>query len=300
LDGTVHLWKLRPQPTEFETANRSTRDDRRDLFANQTHSLINVCECEVQISCRLPDVVTCVSVSPKGTFLAVGTRRGSVSLYSLRTFRFLNEFDCRNRQGRHSEGEKVSSIEWLPVMSAGDSGGPQSDFICVTTNDSRIRIIPIVDPSKTLKMKGHVNEKLMLQALIDPSGRYILSPSEDNHIYIWDIWETCRKGAFSNSEMSPQYPGSQFNLMWIPPLHGDVHKRPTGIPCAKFRVVGSHQDVIATLVDSAIDCRLFQGCEIETAAKSSGDPEAPNSAAVIFSGTKSGEVQIHVCILADS
>jgi len=58
--------------------------------------------------------------------------------------------------------------------------------ILITTNDSRLRLINIDDGKLKFKYKGHKNENLQIQAHPSHDDNFILSPSEDGLVYIWN------------------------------------------------------------------------------------------------------------------
>ncbi|SIO73506.1 hypothetical protein BmR1_04g05020 [Babesia microti strain RI] len=74
--------------------------------------------------------LTCLSLSPTGSYFAIGGDTGMVSLYSIdREINLLNQFACRNRRGKYSGGTPVSGIEW----------SEDGNHLCATTLDNRIR-----------------------------------------------------------------------------------------------------------------------------------------------------------------
>eukprot|EP00914_Ancora_sagittata_P034383 GHVO01069438.1.p1 GENE.GHVO01069438.1~~GHVO01069438.1.p1 ORF type:complete len:423 (-),score=58.93 GHVO01069438.1:71-1306(-) len=152
LDATIQVWKLRQ------------RADDSNMTADMVEFL------------RVSDLLTALSVSPNGRLLVVGLRFGRVAFYDAMTLRFRCEVDCRNRRGKHSGGKKVTGLHW----------SADSTRLCVTTNDSRIRLIHLSDFSASLKFKGHVNERLMLQSDLSPDEQHVICASETNSVCLWD------------------------------------------------------------------------------------------------------------------
>lgn len=73
--------------------------------------------------------------------MAVGLRFGRVAFYEARTLRFRAEVECRNRKGQYANGRKVTGLVWTKDCQS----------ICVSTSDSRIRVIALsVRISETL------------------------------------------------------------------------------------------------------------------------------------------------------
>ncbi|PRD27074.1 UNVERIFIED_CONTAM: WD repeat-containing protein 44 [Trichonephila clavipes] len=57
--------------------------------------------------------------------------------------------------------------------------------ILVTSNDSRIRLYDLRDLCLTCKYKGYVNLSSQIKASLSHDGKYILSGSENQFIYLW-------------------------------------------------------------------------------------------------------------------
>eukprot|EP00917_Polyrhabdina_sp_WS-2016_P012658 GHVP01027791.1.p1 GENE.GHVP01027791.1~~GHVP01027791.1.p1 ORF type:complete len:569 (+),score=95.07 GHVP01027791.1:135-1841(+) len=125
---------------------------------------------------QVADLVTALAVSPNGKTLAIGNRSGRLSLFDGLTLKFRLEIDCRNKRGRNSRGRKITGIVW----------SSDSRRICVSTNDSRIRLIDLNNVSTFTKFKGHTNERYMLKAHFSNDETFIVCPSENNWVYSWD------------------------------------------------------------------------------------------------------------------
>jgi WD40 repeat protein len=62
---------------------------------------------------------------------------------------------------------------------------PGEDKILVTSNDSRIRLYDLRDLNLSCKYKGYVNVSSQIKASFSHDGKYIISGSENQCIYIW-------------------------------------------------------------------------------------------------------------------
>jgi WD40 repeat protein len=62
---------------------------------------------------------------------------------------------------------------------------PGEDKILVTSNDSRIRLYDLRDLNLSCKYKGYVNISSQIKASFSHDGKYIVSGSENQCIYIW-------------------------------------------------------------------------------------------------------------------
>ncbi|KAF7459410.1 WD domain, G-beta repeat-containing protein [Cryptosporidium felis] len=130
---------------------------------------------------RVQDLLTSLSVSPNGKYLACGFKDGGVAFYDARTLKYRCDVDCRNRRGKSSKGRKVSGISWKK----------DNKSVLVTTNDSRVRLFNLSDLSTFVKFKGHINEETLLSAQISNDEKFIVSGSENGYICFWDIRYDC-------------------------------------------------------------------------------------------------------------
>lgn len=149
IDGTLQLWKI------AESSGRK-------------FELVNFR--------RLASHVTCVSISPDTSLIAVGFTQGVLALYDASTLNFRAHVECRNRQGRMRNGRKVTGAVWTS----------DSKFICVSTSDSRIRLLSLANLPEWVKFKGHVCNAIMLYASFLPGEKHVVAGSENNSIYLWE------------------------------------------------------------------------------------------------------------------
>ncbi|CEM05423.1 unnamed protein product [Vitrella brassicaformis CCMP3155] len=171
LEAAIQVWRLQPLaksrgPSSGNVGGQGERGDKDLLYEGKIIERINVDEW-----------VTSLSISPDGSLLAVGCRKGSVVFYDAKTLKFRYAKDCRNRRGKHAKGKKVSGLVWKK-----DSTG-----LCVTTTDSRIRLISLADLSDVSKFKGHVNDQFSLHAAFSPTEEHVICGSENGLIFLWDV-----------------------------------------------------------------------------------------------------------------
>ncbi|KAJ1608256.1 WD40 protein [Cryptosporidium canis] len=134
-------------------------------------------QAKVVETIRVQDLLTSLSISPNGKYLACGFKDGGVAFYDARTLKYRCDVDCRNRRGKSSKGRKVSGISWKR----------DNKSVLVTTNDSRVRLFNLSDLSTFVKFKGHINEETLLSAQISNDERFIVSGSENGYICLWDL-----------------------------------------------------------------------------------------------------------------
>ena len=126
----------------------------------------------------IQDKITSMSFFPDGTQIAIGTFNGKIYVYdfNVNTGRYNHYFTCRNRVGKNSLGKKVTSITFLNKKNA-----------IISTCDSSVRMISMLDGKNLSKYKGNVNENGMIRTDIDFSNDVIISGSEDGSCYTWKI-----------------------------------------------------------------------------------------------------------------
>ena len=121
-----------------------------------------------------------MSYYPKGDQIAIGTIDGKIFVFDLlgkEKNKYIQSFTCRNRHGKNSWGKKVTSIFFI-----------NKNYAIITTGDSRIRLISMINGKNLIKYKGYSNENSMIRASVDFSTDTIISGSEDGFCYIWNIY----------------------------------------------------------------------------------------------------------------
>ncbi|CAH8485771.1 unnamed protein product [Schistosoma turkestanicum] len=119
-------------------------------------------------------VITCATFACEGTKVVVGTYDGRVLFFNseLSYITFIT-IKSGTTKGRHC---RVTAIECDPS---------DSNKILVTSNDSRLRLVDARDYHTLCKYRGFVNETSQIRASFSPTGRYLISGSENAFFYIW-------------------------------------------------------------------------------------------------------------------
>ncbi|CAG9335691.1 unnamed protein product [Blepharisma stoltei] len=131
---------------------------------------------------QAPGEISCLCYSPSGEFLAVGADKGQVLLYQGRfdyKLRLGATLLCRNRRGLKSGGKRVTGLEFI-----------DNDHLCVTTNDSNIRLYRYKENLLLQKFKGTENIKYPIRSSLSEDGEYLLCGSEKGRIYIWNTMKS--------------------------------------------------------------------------------------------------------------
>mmetsp|Transcript_34675 Transcript_34675/g.53131 ORF Transcript_34675/g.53131 Transcript_34675/m.53131 type:complete len:101 (+) Transcript_34675:1875-2177(+) len=80
----------------------------------------------------------------------------------------------RNNSGKYSDGKKVTGVEFC-----------HPHIAMVTTNDSRVRFVNIMDGSIIMKVKGHTNTQFHVRASLSPDLNHVICGSENGDVYLW-------------------------------------------------------------------------------------------------------------------
>ncbi|GAA5884077.1 hypothetical protein JCM6882_002129 [Rhodosporidiobolus microsporus] len=204
MDKTVRLWHVsRPdclcafQHLDFVTSIAfHPKDDRFFLSGSLDCKLRlwNIPEKRVHIWTELPELITSVAFTRDGQLAIAGSFVGICMFFEVSTFRYHSSFAAKSSRGKNAKGKKVTAMAPFPLPSS------MGDRLLVTTNDSRMRLYHLSDKVVETKYAGHENTSSQIRATFSDDGRYIISGSEDQNVYIWDSCLCEREkgsGAFS-------------------------------------------------------------------------------------------------------
>lgn len=188
MDKTVRLWHISRgeclccfQHIDFVTAIAfHPRDDRYFLSGSLDGKLRlwNIPDKKVAVWNEVDGqtkLITAANFCQNGKFAVVGTYDGRCIFYTTDQLKYHTQIDVRSSRGKNSTGRKISGIEPMPG----------EDKILVTSNDSRIRLYDLRDLNVSCKYKGYVNVSSQIKASFSHDGKYIVSGSENQCIYIW-------------------------------------------------------------------------------------------------------------------
>eukprot|EP00968_Pinguiococcus_pyrenoidosus_P011486 scaffold923_cov256-Pinguiococcus_pyrenoidosus.AAC.63 len=157
------------------------------------------------------DVPVTAKFSPAGDRVVSGLMYGQVFVFNFDDasgLRYFTQIECKNRQGKHRNGTKVTGIEFvqnssLPHSSQRSAGGQFN--MLITTNDSRLRYFNMYDFTQIAKYKGVRNTKLLIRARISEDGEHIICGSEDGHVIIWDTLSREAPGFLQKKDRNVSY-----------------------------------------------------------------------------------------------
>ncbi|KAM0750005.1 WD40 repeat-like protein [Meredithblackwellia eburnea MCA 4105] len=190
MDKTVRLWHVSRdeclcafQHLDFVTSIAfHPKDDRFFLSGSLDCKLRlwNIPEKRVHVWTELPELITSVAFSSDGKLAIAGSFVGVCMFFEVNTFHYHAQFAAKSTRGKNSKGRKVTSMVSMPVPSSG------GERLLVTSNDSRMRLYHLGDKAVETKYAGHENTSSQIRASFSDDARFIISGSEDRHVYIWD------------------------------------------------------------------------------------------------------------------
>ncbi|EEB13937.1 WD repeat domain-containing protein, putative [Pediculus humanus corporis] len=189
MDKTVRLWHISRkeclccfQHIDFVTAIVFLpRDDRYFLSGSLDGKLRlwNIPDKKVAVWNEVDGqtkLITAANFCLNGKLAVIGSYDGRCIFYHTDNLKYHTTIHVRSTRGKNSTGRKISGIEPMP----GEEGK-----ILVTSNDSRIRLYDLRDLNLSCKYKGYVNISSQIKASFSHDGKYIISGSENQCLYIW-------------------------------------------------------------------------------------------------------------------
>lgn len=164
LDGRIRLWNIPNKKVKFYLKQKSW----------EIYSILNQVFLWNEIEGRR-QLITTVNFCQNGKFAVIGTYDGRCLFYTTEQLKYHTQIHVRSTRGKNATGRKITGIEPMP----------NEDKILVTSNDSRIRLYDLRDLNLSCKYKGYVNDSQQIKASFSHDGKYIISGSENQSIYLW-------------------------------------------------------------------------------------------------------------------
>uniref|UniRef100_A0A0D9VIR5 Uncharacterized protein n=1 Tax=Leersia perrieri TaxID=77586 RepID=A0A0D9VIR5_9ORYZ len=131
---------------------------------------------EIVVWIDLHEMITAVCYTPDGQGALIGSHKGKCHVYDITSdnkFKHKKQIDLQIKK-RKSSQKKITGIQFVPGSSS---------KIIITSAGSRIRVVDGFE--LVCKFKGFRNTNSQISACSAVSGRYLISASEDSHVYMW-------------------------------------------------------------------------------------------------------------------
>ncbi|KAJ0968944.1 hypothetical protein J5N97_021821 [Dioscorea zingiberensis] len=185
MDKTVRLWHLSSNSclktfshSDYVTCIQFNPVDDRYFISGSLDEKVRIWSIpdrQVVDWNDLHEMVTAACYTPDGQAALVGSHRGTCHLYNIfdNKLQQKSQMDLQNKK-RGSGHKKITGFQFAP--------GSSSEVL-ITSADSRIRVI---DGDELVhKFKGLRNRSSQISASLTTNGNYVISASEDSHVYVW-------------------------------------------------------------------------------------------------------------------
>ncbi|KQK00493.1 WD repeat-containing protein 44 [Brachypodium distachyon] len=185
MDKTVRLWHMSStyclktfSHSDYVTCIQFNPVDDRYFISGSLDEKVriwNIPKREIVDWVDLHEMITAACYTPDGKGALIGSHKGSCYAYDTSDNMLCHnkKIDLQNKKKKSSQ-KKITGFQFVPGSSS---------KVIVTSADSRIRV---ADGFELLhKFKGFRNTSSQISACSAANGRYIISASEDSHVYIW-------------------------------------------------------------------------------------------------------------------
>ncbi|TKY90760.1 hypothetical protein EX895_000758 [Sporisorium graminicola] len=162
--------------------------------------LWNISARRVQSINDVPGVITAVAFSASGATVCVGTHSGSVVTFACtETLTYVSAVTVKSAAAaKTTPASKITSIQPIKLDAATASAAvntrstaakPESEYMTITSNDSRVRIYSIASRRLVSRFKSpqYMNRSSQIRATTSSDSQYIISGSEDASIHVWSV-----------------------------------------------------------------------------------------------------------------
>ncbi|GAB2230751.1 hypothetical protein Droror1_Dr00015037 [Drosera rotundifolia] len=205
IDKTVRLWSLSSKSclkvfshSDYVTCIQFNPVDDRYFISGSLDGKVRIWSIpdhKVVDWNDLHEMVTAACYTPDGQGALVGTYKGSCRLYNTSENK-LQQKDQINLQNKKKKAhlKKITGFQFAP--------GSSSEVL-ITSADSRIRVIDNVD--LVHMFKGFRNTNSQISAAISTNGKYVVSASEDSHVYFWNHEDDSRRSRSKGVPVTSSY-----------------------------------------------------------------------------------------------
>ncbi|KAJ1408527.1 WD40-repeat-containing domain [Sesbania bispinosa] len=205
MDKTVRLWHLSSKSclkifshSDYVTCIQFNPVDDRYFISGSLDAKVRIWSIpdrQVVDWTDLHEMVTAACYTPDGQGALVGSYKGSCHLYntSENKLQQKSQITFQDRKNK-SNRKKITGFQFAP--------GSSSEVL-ITSADSRIRVVGGVD--LVHKFKGFRNTNSQISACFAVNGNYVVSASEDSHVYIWKNEADCRPNRSKGLTVTSSY-----------------------------------------------------------------------------------------------
>ncbi|KAK9985292.1 hypothetical protein SO802_030243 [Lithocarpus litseifolius] len=203
MDKTVRLWDLESKSclklfahNDYVTCIQFNPIDDNHFISGSLDAKVriwNIPERHVVDWIDFHEMVTAASYTPDGQGAIIGSHKGIIRMYSAEDCKLdqICQIDIQTK--KKSQAKKITGFQFAP-------GNPSQ--VLVTSADSRIRILD--GPDVTQKFKGFRNTSSQISAYFSQDGKYIVTASEDSHVYVWKHEEPRNAGTGKSKNVVTQ------------------------------------------------------------------------------------------------
>ncbi|KAJ8532945.1 hypothetical protein K7X08_015834 [Anisodus acutangulus] len=184
IDKTVRLWNVETQTclkmfahNDYVTCIQINPMDDDYFISGSLDAKVriwNIPDRKVVDWTDLHEMVTATCFTPDGQGALIGSHKGSCRMYTTSECKLEQKDNIEIQPKKNSQLKKVTGLQFAPRNPA---------EVLITSADSRIRIF---DGSEMIyKFRGFRNTSSQIAASFSSDGKYIISASEDSHVYIW-------------------------------------------------------------------------------------------------------------------
>ncbi|KAK4776572.1 hypothetical protein SAY86_005260 [Trapa natans] len=184
MDKTVRLWDMDTKSclklfahNDFVTCIQFNPLDDRYFISGSLDSKVRIWSIpdrQVVDWADIHEMVTAACYTPDGEGAIIGSHKGSCRVYSTVDCKLYQESQVEISKRKKSSAKKITGFQFSPW---------NPSEVVVTSADSRVRILEGSDV--THKFRGFRNVSSQIAASFTQDGKYIVSASEDSHVYVW-------------------------------------------------------------------------------------------------------------------
>ncbi|GMM38407.1 Laf1 protein [Saccharomycopsis crataegensis] len=194
MDRTVRLWHVDRneclqvyEHSDFVTCAKFHPADDRFFVSGSLDKKVrlwSILDKNISYQSEVSHMITACEFYPKGDYVIVGTINGMVFAFETRGLLSKFSFDLKKGYISNSSNAKISGLQCFEEPLEDGSSEVRA---LVTTNDSRVRLYSCTHKKLLVKFKGLQNKSSQATAVISNNHKIVLSGSEDQMIYLWDV-----------------------------------------------------------------------------------------------------------------